>query len=85
MDPRTGRIELVVTEEDERDARQRGVVPLTVEQFERVGRMSRAERRAWMSRHQRASPKTLLRTRQRKAKVGKARRKQQRAARKANR
>jgi hypothetical protein len=82
MDPR---IELVVTEEDELYARQLGVALLTVEQCEQVVRMSRAERRAWTSRHQHASPKTLPRTRQRKAKVGKARRKQQRAARKANR
>lgn len=47
MDPRTGRIELIATEEDERDARRRGLVPIPQSEQARVFNMNRQQRRAW--------------------------------------
>ena len=47
MQPSTGRIELIATEEDERDARRRGLVPIPPADQQRVFNMNRQQRRAW--------------------------------------
>lgn len=47
MDPNTGRIQAIYTEEDEQDARDNGLIPLTAEQAAEVGPMNRKQRRAW--------------------------------------
>lgn len=66
MDPKTGRIELITTEEDERDAKKRGLVPIPPEQVARVSAMNRHDRRAWAAKQRSAGrhkspPKTFLR------------------------
>jgi hypothetical protein len=47
MDTRTGRIESIYTEEDERDALERGLVPLTPKQLEKAAPMSHKQRIAY--------------------------------------
>lgn len=52
MDPRTGRIELISTDEDEEDARRRHLVPIPPEDQARVASMNRHDRRAWAKQEQ---------------------------------
>ncbi len=47
MDPRTGRIELITTDEDKADAARRHLVPIDPEDLARVAGMNRYERRKW--------------------------------------
>lgn len=47
MNTSTGRIEAIYTEEDERDARERGLVTLTHQQLEKAATMSHEQRVAY--------------------------------------
>ncbi len=47
MDQRTGRIELITTDEDKADAQRRHLVPIQPEDLARVAGMNRHDRRAW--------------------------------------
>lgn len=51
MNPHTGRIELVATDEDKRDAERRGLIPLSHRQLSKVAPMNRAQRKAWAKKH----------------------------------
>jgi hypothetical protein len=53
MDPKTGRIEVITTEEDERDAKKRGLVPIPPDEVARVSAMNRHDRRAWVAQQRR--------------------------------
>ncbi|HEX7464332.1 MAG TPA: hypothetical protein VF382_05510 [Actinomycetota bacterium] len=54
MHANTGRIELIATEEDEQDAKRRGLVPIPPEQLQGVAGMNRHQRRAWAKQQRRA-------------------------------
>jgi hypothetical protein len=47
MDPRTGRIELIATDEDRDDAERRHLVQIPPEDVARLSGMNRHERRKW--------------------------------------
>lgn len=52
MDPRTGRIELITTDEDKADAQRRHLVPIRAEDQGRVAGMNRHDQRAWAKQEQ---------------------------------
>ncbi len=52
MDPRTGRIELITTDEDKADAQRRHLVPIDPKDQARVAGMNRHDRRAWAKQEQ---------------------------------
>jgi hypothetical protein len=53
MNPDTGRIELIATEEDAQDAKRRGLLPLSAEDLKGVEGMNRQQRRAWAAQRRR--------------------------------
>ncbi len=66
MDPRTGRIELITTDEDKADAERRHLVPIRPEDQARVAGMNRHDRRMWEAR-ERATMRADAKRRARKA------------------
>ena len=61
MDPQTGRIELITTEEDKVDAQKRHLVPIDPNEVGRLASMNRHDRRAWASQQRKLQRKAAKR------------------------